>query len=580
LLLPHPYDPQGTELALRARKARIVGDDLNFDPDFSDTVDKLKARVADRRATIIGTGEMTSYAAYDVTRAFAAMDENFYEGVAHRAGEEIHSLSELTAQLRDTPINLWGEATKSAVNNLTGHVGEAAVLHHLHDAGVPASWAEHSNQAGWDLNIEGHFVNVKTVSDASTLATHFSDYPDIPVVIPGDTAHIPGDAIHFDPMTGHGLDHLHDALAGSHEHLVLADDALHGADLHDSVQSAETLASGGHGAFGLHFPIVTLAISGWREFELLLGGKTDVGSALKSASLDIAGTGIGGAAGMKLGAIAGSFICPGVGTAIGGVVGAIAGAMTGRGLTNEIKQEPLRHALAIYQEKVVDLNAQARGAEQWAKSDIMAFRSAEQNRLNDYAAKETERVSQGCQALRVWNEYYQILQPDDAESILNCADHQLSNLRVNLNADYDRYSFCRKYLWPDIEILARQVARRFVNRMLRQIRKIRRTIETGQSVSRQEVFLLLGVAGIAQHQVENLLTRVDAEKRMRDEHFRDGVEHIVACLRAERLKSEEILKSRWADISEQVRRRLQPVVEALDAATNQVKKEEAKLGLS
>jgi len=195
-LLPPPYDGQGAELALRAGKAQPVDDGLKFDPGFSPIVEKLDAKVFNQRAKMIGTGEMTGYATYDVASAFSAMDSDFYAGVAHRAGEQIHSFSDLTATLHDTPLNLWGEASKSAVDNLTGHVGEAVVLHHLHDAGIPASWSEHGNTAAWDLNIDGHLVNVKTVSDVSELAKHFGQHPDIPAVVPHDAAHIPADAVH------------------------------------------------------------------------------------------------------------------------------------------------------------------------------------------------------------------------------------------------------------------------------------------------------------------------------------------------------------------------------------------------
>ena len=98
-----------------------------------------------------------------------------------------------------------------------------------------------------------------------------------------------------------------------------------------------------------HIPVMTIAMSSFREFQLLTKNKTDAISSLKNIGLDAAGSGVGALAGAKAGAIAGSFFGGPIGAAIGGLIGGIGGAMGGRMISNEVKQAPLRNAISNYQ---------------------------------------------------------------------------------------------------------------------------------------------------------------------------------------------------------------------------------------
>ena len=100
--------------------------------------------------------------------------------------------------------------------------------------------------------------------------------------------------------------------------------------------------------FSGHIPVMTIAMSSIREFQLLTDNKTDAISSLKNIGLDAAGSGVGGLAGAKVGALVGSIFGP-IGTLIGGIVGTVGGAVGGRMITNEVKQEPLKKAIANYQ---------------------------------------------------------------------------------------------------------------------------------------------------------------------------------------------------------------------------------------
>ncbi len=127
-----------------------------------------------------------------------------------------------------------------------------------------------------------------------------------------------------------------------------------------------------------HIPIITIAISSFRELDLLLDSKTDALTSLKNIGLDAAGAGGGGLVGAKAGALAGSVFGP-LGSLFGGIIGGIGGAIGGRSLTNEIKQKPLKNAIDAYQ-----TNANLMRSETRTKSREML------QSINDFA---TERRS-------------------------------------------------------------------------------------------------------------------------------------------------------------------------------------------
>ncbi len=96
--------------------------------------------------------------------------------------------------------------------------------------------------------------------------------------------------------------------------------------------------------FSGHIPVATIAISSFREFNLLVKNKTNVFNSLKNISLDAVGAGGGGLVGAKTGALVGSIFGP-LGSLAGGIIGGVAGAIGGRTITNEIKQRPLKNAI-------------------------------------------------------------------------------------------------------------------------------------------------------------------------------------------------------------------------------------------
>lgn len=99
-----------------------------------------------------------------------------------------------------------------------------------------------------------------------------------------------------------------------------------------------------------HIPVVTIALSSFREIQLLSKNKTSILYSIKNVALDVTGTGVGAAGGAKIGAITGATIGGPVGGIVGGIVGAIAGGIAGRAATNKIKRRPLEKAIDEYKD--------------------------------------------------------------------------------------------------------------------------------------------------------------------------------------------------------------------------------------
>jgi hypothetical protein len=277
--------------------------------------------------------------AIGVWEKWSAVDEHVFQAFAHLAHERVNGVADL---LRIIDAKGYAIESEGFARKLLGHLGEWHVHDHLIQAGVDVAMPATSNAPGLDLWANGHAMNVKTVKDAATAASaHFADHPDIPIVLPGDAADIPADALHFDPSEGFDTA----VLAGS-DHVVVVDDALSHADIVDQTHHLRDLA--GDPGPDIGFPWVTATMSGFREVRLLVKGHTDIVRATKNVAVDTAAVGGGSAIGLKTGALIGSAFGP-LGTIAGGLAGGLLGALGGRVVANEVKRAPFEAAKSRYE---------------------------------------------------------------------------------------------------------------------------------------------------------------------------------------------------------------------------------------
>lgn len=146
-----------------------------------------------------------------------------------------------------------------------------------------------------------------------------------------------------------------------------------------------------------HVPVITIALSSFREFQLLSDDKTDYITSLKNITLDAVGAGGGAIVGAKGGALAGCFFGP-IGTIVGGIIGGIGGAIGGRAITNNIKTQPLKNAIAEYESQYSLMKSEteeksretARNIKSYAEDKRDEFRKSKV--LEDIPIVETEQT--------------------------------------------------------------------------------------------------------------------------------------------------------------------------------------------
>lgn len=594
-LLPPSYDPVAIELQKRVEfgltqfEAQQTEETKGVKDKFRHIIDQLDSKAMNNRLLAIGGAEMAAYASADVMSAFSNLDSNFYEGISHLAGQQIDNFSDLSQKLSSFPSATlpwqssdfwnWGTLTDKGIDKLTGHVGEAVVADHLEKAGFNVIWPESSTQVGWDLQIDNQFFNVKIISDAASLTAHFDKYPDIAAVLPADAANIPDNAIHFDHITGQGLDAFQEVLAGDHlDHLVFVDNNLFQVDIHDQVQSASELALGGDDAFGGHIPWVTLALSGFREISFLCDGKTDFGSALMNLSLDVTGTGVGGFAGAKAGAIAGSFGGP-VGAVIGGIIGGLCGALLGRSVTNSIKRADFENACKKYTEAADTLKTVAAEKQKWAEQSFNSVRTEVQTDLKSKAEIMKSEVDKSFKAIQDWIDETSIFKGEYAKQFLNRAEQDLLVVRNEINTIYSKNSFWTRRIWPNVKSLGLESALRFIDRMLFMVSLIKKDIDVGKAISRNDLTNFISTVGVCRDFVEKVLTTIYQEKVKKDEAARMAFVKAMKLMVELRISGNQIIKEGRDKIVSIVEKDLHPYATALEKLIKKIRHEGGKLGI-
>lgn len=137
-----------------------------------------------------------------------------------------------------------------------------------------------------------------------------------------------------------------------------------------------------------HVPVITIAMSSFREFKLLSSDKTDFKSSLKNISLDTAGTLVGGAGGAKGGALLGGVLFGPAGAIIGGLFGGLFGGLTGRHITNNVKRIPLNNAIEAYE---TNYHVMKRETEDSSKNTLSQITNYANNKRSEF--KDSQLLS-------------------------------------------------------------------------------------------------------------------------------------------------------------------------------------------
>lgn len=421
--------------------ARIVNNQINVSATEQGTTEQQGTEKD--LGILAATGE-SGITGVEYFSGYLAANNHFYQAISALAGHQIDTFADLHEHVANYSHTFWNGVSNGVVNKVQGHVAEQIVAEHLQHLGHHVEFPLTSNQQGYDLIVDGtHLYNVKDVAAASSISSHFAHNPDINVIVPQHFGDWYEHAIHIDASTG--IDHLGDSF--HHAHSVVVDGGLD----HDHVvnQTHHALdAAQGH-VPGFHFPVVALALSSWREGNLLVDGSTEVTRSLKNVLCDVTGTGIGGGIGAKGGAAIGTFFMPGIGTGIGAILGGIAGAMAGRFFTNEVKFAPLKEASAQYSSDYDNYKESSESlktdAENKYQNELAAIKADLERSAQNYKQVIAETIAQSNSAIA---DKVHLSQDAEKELIRNVRAG-LAKERELVDKSIEELPFFKKYIWPD-----------------------------------------------------------------------------------------------------------------------------------
>ena len=578
-LLPPPYEPAGLLVRERLESDGQAVSQLQAleSPPQVEPMSKEQFQVSlqERVAPVLSGLEAAGLYGVGLWGQYASVDEHIYSGIGHLAGQQFASLADLSAKLQDFPHDEWTGLTQGALRTLQGHVGEAVVFDHLASAGGHVEMADAPNQAGWDLLLQGHEINVKTVADVQSLAHHFDKYPDIPVIVPGDAAHLPADAIHFDPS--HGVGELMQALTNHNGHLVIVDDALSHAEMVDHVHNA-TDAALGIADIHPHVPFITMALTGYREARLLWNSKTDVTTAAGHVASDAIGAGGGAFAGAKAGALVGSIFGP-AGTLVGGFAGAVGGAIGGRLFSNKVKRAPLEAALVRYNENRAELGAVAEADGKQAEEAFGRARQTRQHELDKMVRAEQERIDHLVKRANAWSENYRRMPSEEARQVLQQALAEVQEARTRLIGTRTGLGLWRRYFWPDKEVFALDAAIESLDRTEDALPSAATPTPTGL-VDSAKFFQALGTAGVARDAVNARIHTLEETRQKNQFQLRKAIAESGERLAGMRVKAFQDLSHTLTELTGRVQEKLAPLINKLRESEDRVKLEAGKLGMS
>lgn len=228
---------------------------------------------------------------------------------------QLNSFRELVTHL-EAKANSSQAAWDGALHNYKGHLGETLIAEQLRMQGHHVEMHENPSNPASDALVDGQPTQFKAGLSADSILEHRDRYPDIPVVTVAE---------HSDYFAG---DPMVDCL-----------DTISGQAIEDTTSDALESAIG-IDDFIDGIPVVTAAVSGFRNFRPVIDGHCDFETAIRYTLADTAGVGIGAAAGAKLGAVIGMSLGP-IGAALGVAIGGIGGAIGGKLAASAYKNRDL-----------------------------------------------------------------------------------------------------------------------------------------------------------------------------------------------------------------------------------------------
>ena len=333
----------------------------------------------------INQAELASYGALTAAEfvwSWARIDPSVIQAADFSSSVPIHNGYDF-AQYLHTHYDTLGVAAKEGfLNRLMGYVGEQQVADLLVHQGHIVQMAASSTQSTWDMLIDGHPVNVKTVHDLASIKAEALAHHGVTYVVPMDAhGHLTSNMSH---------------VAGFHH------EAVH-SSLHDGVAAAH----GEHAmhSLGMHLPLLTIGFAAYRNYQAVQLGKS-VSVAMNHTVIESVGRGAGGVLGAKAGAVAGAFFGP-AGMLIGGIAGAVGGGLLGGTVAEQVKRKPLNAALVrmetVLHDYGVTFSGKVSAIHGYLEAPSIRMRAAARQAENKLNARKSRLI------WWIWPDFYTVL---------------------------------------------------------------------------------------------------------------------------------------------------------------------------
>ncbi len=238
---------------------------------------------------------------YDMSR----VDPLVLEAIDFARKDDLADISSFAYFSKKIDINSLGD-----INQLKGYVAERLIAQELQSQGYEVEFPELSNQAGYDLLVNGKPFQVKCGDSPSLVQEHFEKYPDIPLFVNEELGAYFTDNDKVFSIPGIRNDEITELTK-------------------DNIESGSEILD-------YEIPLITLAVISGKNIFLVLQNKTDIENAIGKTIEESATRIVGGVIGSELLALGGMIWMPAA-AVVGGVVGSVLGPITVNKLVNNLK---------------------------------------------------------------------------------------------------------------------------------------------------------------------------------------------------------------------------------------------------
>lgn len=158
----------------------------NFEQALKCSMDnepKKKGALLYKRAAT-QTNTIAALSAGEFLYDYLMLDPTVIKGLDFARSEDLSNLFQLSQFAETIDVNV----ATGDMAQLQGYVAEQMIAQQLVAAGHDVVFPETSNQAGWDLLVDGEAFQVKCGASKEIVESHFDKYPEIPVYVNAELA--------------------------------------------------------------------------------------------------------------------------------------------------------------------------------------------------------------------------------------------------------------------------------------------------------------------------------------------------------------------------------------------------------